>query len=131
MIDCASLSSGQLECMERCSDENPSNSVFTSATPGSTGTSRSVSCENGKCKVQECDPSGCRVSESDSDDIVGEPFSGVDSGTGGTSSSASVSASSGPGGVQTDVQVRPQSAPRVLTEVTQSLFAYSAYTILL
>lgn len=115
MIDCAALPSGQVECMEGCSGQDPSDTVLTTATPGSTGTSRSVSCENGKCKVQECDPSGCRVSESDADAMAGEPFSGVTTGSGGTSASATVSASSGPGGVQTDVQTSGDGASGAAT----------------
>lgn len=102
--DCASLESDQIQCIEACTSGSDSGI----SSPGAGGSSRSVSCVNGKCTVKECDESGnCTTEEVDPDEAgtrfpSGAPTTTQSNGT--TSSSASVRASSGPGGVETDVQ---------------------------
>lgn len=107
--NCAAQTTGQLECIQACTEEATSGSPSTSA---ASGTSRSMSCANGVCTVKTCDSSGnCVTSESDDsgnvsassgDDAVTIPVPGVEQRS--SSSSATVTASSGPDGVVTDVQ---------------------------
>lgn len=108
--NCAAQTTGQLECIQACTEEATSGSPSTST---ASGTSRSMSCANGVCTVKTCDSSGnCVTSESDDsgnvsassgDDAVTIPVPGVEQRS--SSSSATVTASSGPDGVVTDVQV--------------------------